>query len=306
MVIHQTTNKGTFGVSLIASTVIHLAVFILLAWSGALFPASTTVKETYYVDVVNLPVASPRAGNPTQKGNGMEAPSPPLPQKRIIPPTQLKHEVHSKQQQVQKTVEKHMTLPAPRKAEIRSRQQPAQKPVEKSKALHALQKPEDHSRQQPSKKSVKEPKTTDESDAFAEKMAKLEGKAESQQEEAVLERLRRKVAATGSGRSGMPGGSGNEAGSRYEDYIKSRLEDALKKTSSYSTKKPVVVVHLTIGINGQISRQKIERSTGDHTFELAVLRAIEIAGETLTPPPNHRVFDDGFIFKPRAIANLRH
>ena len=35
------------------------------------------IKETYYVDVVNLPVANPRAGSPTQKGNDAEAPPPP-------------------------------------------------------------------------------------------------------------------------------------------------------------------------------------------------------------------------------------
>jgi outer membrane biosynthesis protein TonB len=252
MVIRQTTFDSTFSVSLIVSAVIHLAVFLLLIWSGRLFPVSMPVQETYYVDVVNLPVASPRAGSPVQKGNDTEAPSPPVP-------------------------EKSMTLPTPRKTDVRTKQQTLQKPATKEQ-------------------------TTAESDAFAKKMAKLEGKAEAQQENAVLERLRRKVAATGTGRSGMPGGTGHEAGSRYEDYIKSRLEDALKKTSTYSTPNPVVVVRLTIGINGQISRQKIESSSGDHTFELAVMRAIEIVGETLNPPPNHKVFESGFIFKPRGIT----
>src|SRR6185369_12071260 len=62
MAIRQSTFDGTFGISLFASTVIHLAVFLLLIWSGRLFPVSMPVQETYYVDVVNLPVASPRAG----------------------------------------------------------------------------------------------------------------------------------------------------------------------------------------------------------------------------------------------------
>jgi len=231
----------------------------LLVWSGQLFPVSMPVQETYYVDVVNLPVASPRAGSPTQKGNDAEAPSPPAP-------------------------EKVMTLPSPQKAETRLRQLPAQKTAQKTAGKG---------------------KTTAESDAFAEKMGTLQGKAEAQQAEAAFESLRRKVSTSGSGRSGMPGASGSEAGSRYEDYIKSRLEDALKKTSSYSTKNPIVVVRLTIAINGQISRKKIERSSGDHAFELAVLRAIEIVGETLNPPPNHMVFESGFIFKPREIANSK-
>jgi len=255
MVLRQSANNGPFGASLIFSTVIHLAVFLLLIWSGRIFPISMPVQETYYVDVVNLPVASPRAGSPTQKGNDREAPSLPVP-------------------------EKSMALPAPQKAELRTTRQPPLKPAEKEKA-------------------------TAESDAFDKRMAKLESRAEAQQENATIERLRRKMAASGSGRSGMPGGTGHEAGSRYEDYIKSRLEDALKKTSSYSTSDPVVVVRLTIGINGRITRQKIERSN-DHTFELAVMRAIEIAAETLKPPPNHKVFESGFIFKPGEITKNKH
>jgi colicin import membrane protein len=256
MTTRQSAFDGTFAVSLIASTVIHLAVFLLLIWWGRIFPVSMPVQETYYVDVVNLPVASPRAGSPTQKGDDAEAPPP-----RPAP-------------------EKGMTLPAPPKPAVVTSKQAAQKPAEKGKP-------------------------TEESDAFAEKLAKLQGKAEAQQAEAALEGLRRKVAASGSGKSGMPGASGSEAGSRYEDYIKSRLEDALKKTSSYSTKNPVVVVRLSIAINGQISYKKIERSSGDHIFELAVLRAIEMVGESLHPPPNQRAFESGFIFKPREISNTK-
>ena len=170
-----------------------------------------------------------------------------------------------------------MTMPAPPKPAARPKQQTVQKAAEKGKSKA-------------------------EAEEFEKKFAKLQAKAEAQQEEAALEKLRHKVTASGSGKSGMPGGGGSEAGSRYEDYIKSRLEDALKKTSNYSTKNPVVDVHLTIGINGQISRQKIESSTGDRTFELAVQRAIEIVGDTIKPPPNHKVFEGYFKFMPREIA----
>lgn len=255
MTLRQSTFEGAFGISLIASTVVHLAFFLLLIWSGRLFPATPPAQETYYVDVVNLPVASPRAGSPTQQGDDLEAPPPPA-------------------------LEKDMALPAPRSPETRPKVPPPTKLAEKVKA-------------------------DTESDAFAEKMAKLQGKSDDQQQQAVLEQLRRKVAASGSGRTGMPGARGTEAGSRYEDYLKSRLEDALKITSSYSTKNPVVDVHLTIGTNGRITRQKIERSSGDHTFELAVQRAIEIAGEALKPPPNQKVFEGDFKFMPREIAKTK-
>lgn len=257
MANRKATSGGPFGVSLFVSTVIHLAVFLLLIWAGKIFPTTSSVQETYYVDVVNLPVASPRAGSPIQKGNDTEASTPPAPSK-------------------------DMTLPAPQKRPPRLTRQPVKKVMD-----------------------VKSKPSAAESNAVAEKIAKLRDKTEAQQQEATMERLRRKVATSGTGRSGMPGGTGSEAGSRYEDYLKSRLEDALKKTSMSSTPNPVVVVRLTINVEGKISRQKIERSSGDYLFERAVQNAIEKVSETLIPPPNHKVFESGFIFKPRSIANTK-
>lgn len=65
------------GVSFIVSTVIHLTVFLLLAWYGSHRPP-LRLEETYYVDVVNLPVAAPRSGSPAQTGNDAnQAPAPP-------------------------------------------------------------------------------------------------------------------------------------------------------------------------------------------------------------------------------------
>ena len=252
MMRRKDTFDGAFGASLFTSTAIHLAVFLLLIWWGKVFPVTTHVQETYYVDVVNLPVASPRSGSPTQQGNGAEAPAPAVPEKTTALPTPKKPEPHVKKQATPKS-------------------------------------------------SVKEQAA--ESDSVAKKIAKLRSKTEAQQQEATMERLRRKVASSGTGRSGMPGAGGNEAGSRYEDYLKSRLEDALAKTSNYSTSKPVVVVRLTIGANGQITRKKTENSSGDHAFEIAVQRAIDIVSESLAPPPGHTTFEGGFIFKPQGITN---
>ncbi len=250
MTTRQSSVESGIGLCITASTVVHVAVFLLLLWWGVLFPPKMNIQETYYVDVVNLPVASPRSGSPVQKGDDIEAPAPPAPESRMTVPT----------------------TPRP--------ESKAQKTADKSKA-----------------------KVDAEADALAKKMAKLEEKAESKQEEAAMERLRRKVSASGSGRSGMPTAVGTEAGSKYEDYIKSRLEDALKKTSYYNTKKPVVVVRLVIATDGRITRKKIESSSGDRAFELSVLRAIDIAGEKLTPPPNRKTFESGFIFKPQGISN---
>ncbi|MGD0585107.1 MAG: energy transducer TonB [Oryzomonas sp.] len=242
------------GVSFIISTVIHLAVFLLLLWWGRLFPPTMAVQETYYVDVVNLPVANPRAGSPTQKGNDAEAPPPPP------------------------APEPPLSMPPPLQPNAKGRTATTGKAEKKGK------------------------KDTSSDAAFAERMAKLENKAASREEEATLEQLRKKLKATGSGRAGMPAGGGSEVGSDYTAYVQSRLKDAFYQTITYTSKNPEVAVRLYIDTDGKVIRKKIEKTTGDPTFELAVLRAIEKAGDKLVPPPNHKVFEGAFIFKPQGIS----
>jgi len=250
----QDRHDAGFGVSLTISTVIHLAVFLLLLWWGQLFPPTMDVQETYYVDVVNLPVANPRSGSPTQKGDNAEAPPPPP------------------------TPEPPLSMPSPPQPGLKGRAETVKKT---------------------GKAEQNEASSTE---AFAERMAKLENKAASQHEEATMEQLRKKLKATGSGRAGMPAGSGSGAGSDYTAYVFSRLKDAFYQTISYTSKNPEVDVHLYIDSDGKVIRQKIEKSSGDHTFELAVLRAIDKAGDKLVPPPNHKVFEGAFIFKPQGIS----
>ncbi|MFZ2950494.1 MAG: TonB family protein [Desulfuromonadaceae bacterium] len=145
--------------------------------------------------------------------------------------------------------------------------------------------------------------TAETESAFAERMARLERSSEARREEAVLEKLRSKVKTGGSSKTGASGADGTEAGSRYGDFIKSRLEDALKVTSYSTTKNPEVAVRLTISAEGRLVRMKIERSSGDAAFELAVRRAIDLASEKFTAPPNRAVFENGFLFKPKGISS---
>lgn len=248
------------GASFVISTVIHLAVFLLLLWWGELFPPTMAVQETYYVDVVNLPVANPRVGSPTQKGDSAEAPPPP------------------------QAPEPPLSMPPPPRLNPKGRTATTATTGKAEKA----------------EKSDNRDATSD--TAFAEKMAKLESRAASQQEEATLERLRKKLKATGSGRAGMPTGGGSEAGSDYTAYVQSRLKDAFYQTINYTSKNPEVLIHLYIDTDGKVTRQKIEKTSGDGTFELAVQRAIEKAGDKLVPPPNHKVFEGMFRFTPKSIT----
>jgi colicin import membrane protein len=260
MIARQDAHDAGMGVSFIISTVIHLAVFLLLLWWGRLFPPTMAVKETYYVDVVNLPVANPRAGSPTRKGNDAEAP-PPLP-----------------------APEPPLSMPPPPQPNATGRTATTGK-AEKTEKTEKTEK-----------------RDTSSDAAFVERMAKLENKAASQQEEATLEQLRKKLKATGSGRAGMPAGGGSESGSDYTAYVQSRLKDAFYQTITFTSKNPEVAVRLYIDADGKVIRKKIEKTTGDPTFELAVLRAVEKAGDKLVPPPNHKVFEGAFIFKPQGIS----
>jgi colicin import membrane protein len=258
MIVRTSTVDTGMGVSFIVSTVIHLTVFLLLTWYGSHSPP-LKLEETYYVDIVNLPVASPRSGSPVQTGSDAhQAPAPPP---VITPP---------------------MALPTP------------SKPGTKSKTVTKAASP--------NKSRESSPESASE---FAERMARLERAAEARQEEAAMARLREKVKSQGSGRAGMPGGTGNETGSDYLAYVQSRLRDAFIKTIQHSSQNPEMSVRIFIDTDGKLSRKKAERSSGDRAFEISVFRAIDAASEKFTPPPGHKVFEGVFVFKREGISQNR-
>lgn len=245
MIARTTVDDTGFRYGIAASTVIHVAVFLFIFWWSAHTPRITP-RETYYVDVVNLPVPHPQQGSPTQQGQDRPAES--LPQ------------------------EKPQTLPAA----------PTSKPNTAAKRT--------------------DQQDSVDSQAFAKRMQQLGQKADARREDEVLARLREKVKSAGSGQAGMPTTSGTQSGSEYGAYLKSRLEDALERTSSYSSKNPEVVIRLTIDADGKLLRRRTERSSGDRTFEISVLRAIELASDKLPPPPSRTIYEGLFVFKPKGIA----
>ncbi len=243
------------GVSFIASAVIHLTVFLLVAWSAGRMTA-VKIQETYYVDVVNLPVASPQSGSPSR--NVADTPLPPPP----APPTQPA-----------------MTVPQTGKNTVK----PAQT--------------------KPGKTTVAtKDNTAESSEEFDKRMAKLKQVGEAKQAEADLARRFEKLKNQGSGRPGMPGAAGKEAGSDYLAYLQSRLKDAFRETISFTSKNPEVTVRLFIDSDGKLSRKKTERSSGDRAFEISVLRAIDTASEKFPPPPGRKLFEGVFVFKREGIS----
>jgi colicin import membrane protein len=84
MVARQTSADAGLSVSFIFSAVIHVAVFLFMVWLGTFVPKQK-LQETYYVDMVNLPVDTPQPGSPTQKENDSEQVPAPLENKMILP-----------------------------------------------------------------------------------------------------------------------------------------------------------------------------------------------------------------------------
>lgn len=79
------------GVSIALSVAFHAAAFAFLVWWQQLLPVLGPVQTTYYVDVVNLPVASPQSGSPTQSGHeATPAPQTPTPPVMSSPPAAAK------------------------------------------------------------------------------------------------------------------------------------------------------------------------------------------------------------------------
>jgi colicin import membrane protein len=228
------------GITTALSVTLHVAVCAFFIWWQQLLPDLGPVQTTYYVDVVNLPVADPRAGSPVETGDE-EQPAPPA--------------------------SAPAAMAAPR----------AVSPTPSGK------------------------KTTPAAEsAFQERLASLEGKVDTQRQAAAFEALRKRIAARG--KVGMPRSTGSEAGSDYTAYLHSRLKDAFRETISYQSKNPFVMVRLTIGADGRIIRSRIEKSSGDKTFELSVNRAITLAEQTIVPPPSRTVYEGAFVFKPQGVS----
>ncbi|CAH2030139.1 energy transducer TonB [Trichlorobacter ammonificans] len=233
-----------FAVSMTLSLLLHAVLFTALIWWQQVTADPGPVQTTYYVDVVNLPVADPRAGSPLQSASSEEVAPPPPEPAAIATPTP--------------------TPPAPRV------------PAQRQAAARA------------------------DVGTFDQRLAKLQSIADSRRQAQRLEELRAKVAA--GGRSGMPKGTGTEAGSDYTAYLHSRLKDAFRETISYQSTAPFVAVRLTIDGTGKLLRSRFEKSSNDKMFELSVRRAISLAEPSFGPPPGRSQYEGVFVFRPEGVV----
>lgn len=237
---------GGLWVTVCFSALIHLAVFFFI--QNFQFYSNISSGPTYYVDILDLPVANPQAGtsHKGESGPPLSAASPPPKQEMALP-----------------------AKPSPRQAKA---------------------KPE---KSADSKETARE---------FEDRIRRIEQEASARHEATALEAVRKRVA--GSRTVGIPGGTGNEAGSDYPSYIRSRLEDAFRMEDTF---KPdpgkVVVVKIVIDRNGRIILPlRYEKRSNDQMFNDAVSRAIARAEKEFKRPPGGGQIECGFVFKPQGVG----
>ncbi|QWV96863.1 TonB C-terminal domain-containing protein [Geomonas nitrogeniifigens] len=185
---------------------------------------------------------------------------------------------------------------APAPAEAKAPAAPAPAPAAPKPAMALPTKPAAKTPPVKSQAKTEQQQKEAEDRAFNERMAKLQQKAEERRQAAAIDALRKK----GSARTGMPGATGNQAGSDYSSYLQSRLRDALKQVIATQTKAPQVIATITVAPDGSID-YRVEKGSGDPFFDEAVQRAVALAGKTLVPPPNRSQYKRVFRFMPEGV-----
>ena len=154
--------------------------------------------------------------------------------------------------------------------------------------------------QKPAAAPTRKTEAAESAEEFDKRMADLEKKAAAKRIDDAVNALRNNGAPKGP--VGMPGATGTEAGSDYASFIRSRLEDAFRATIAFQSRKPEVLVKLTISRHGRVVRQQIVKSTRDRIFEDSVARAIVNAEQHLRPPPSGSQFEIIVKFSPQGIG----
>lgn len=257
----QKRDQGLSGM-LIASLVVHLVVFFGFSYI-AVTGTMKIAEQVCYVDVVNLPVASPRSGDPS---SAIKV-APPQAAPAVSPP---------------RAAASALTPSAPKAASMSLKKQAAQKSVSSPAATTG---------------------SGETADDFQRRLSGIRRSVESGEHDEAVAALKAQVQkGKGSSRAGMPGATGNEAGSDYQSYLQSRLRDAFALTIASQSKNPAVEVQLVIDRYGALTGIRVARSTGDKLFEDSVNRAITKAKRNLRPPPSGSEFGCSVLFTPQGVA----
>lgn len=243
------TNKKTsrtrsrtpgIGRMLLLSFILHVVVFLLFA--GFVVPRiKEDTKPVYYVDLINPPVANPRAGRPDT----------PVAKKKI--PAKKKKKA---------AIKKPPVIPPPVKKTV---------PVVK-KVVEAV--PIAQPRVTTPKK-VAPTFTPVETVPDSNPMDAIEQMRRKQRIAELKEKLSRLATEPSTAPVGVVGGSGDQVGVDFDGWIKSFLSQAWALPAHYRQRGLVATMSLRFNRQGQLVYSEMTRTSGDNFFDASVKRAVQ-------------------------------
>lgn len=240
-----------FGRLILVSLLLHLAV-AAVSFLDILPESQVPRKQTYYVDLVNMPVKSPQAGRPdasTEEKKAPEAPpKKPAVQKSEPPP--------------EKVVKRKEPAPQePPKAETVKKEPAKKKPPQQTEATKPEPEPDRYDQVRSAVDEMRRKRQRQEEiDALKEKIATL---SDTRQGASTRSEL------------GMPDGAGTQKGASYEDY----LHEFLKQNWSLSRYQVSSLdleakVELTYNADGSLRDYRFVEKSGDTAFDTSLKTAI--------------------------------
>jgi outer membrane biosynthesis protein TonB len=253
--------------SLFASLGAHL--LLLAFFAGVLFPGfRTPAPPTYTVDLVNPPVAHPRAGRPEAQPH--KAPGKPK--------------------------AKPKPKPEPKPPEMHHREAPAPKVVLPSKPKPA-----------PKPKPKPAPPAKAENQNYQSVVKQIEEMQKEQERQRKIEELKRQLAQLGKDEArpapvanapvGMPTGQGDQAGVSYRAWIQKFVKDSWTLSRyQVSSLDLSAKVMLKFNAQGYLFDYNFIDSSGDKRFDDSVKKAFLPLAKTPLPTPPAKELDLEVIF----------
>lgn len=249
------TNKKTsrtqnrtpgIGRMLLLSFTLHVVVFLI--FGGFVVPRiKENNKPVYYVDLINPPVANPRAGRPDAPAVKKK-----IPAKKKAKPAIKKPPV--KKPPVKKTVPVKKVPPVVKKVVETV-------PVEQARVTPPK-------KVEPTLTPIVAPVVSDPMDAI-EQMRRKQRIAD------LKEKLSRLATEPSTAPVGVVGGSGDQAGVDFDGWIKSFLSQAWALPAHYRQRGLVATMLLRFNRQGQLIYTEMLRSSGDGFFDASVKRAVQ-------------------------------
>ncbi|MFO7983206.1 MAG: TonB C-terminal domain-containing protein [Desulfuromonadales bacterium] len=257
-----------FGRLLLVSLGLHLVV-VAFSFFDILPHSQPPQQQTYYVDLVNMPVKSPQAGRPDAAPEEKKAPEPePAPEKPAV----------QKSEPASETV-------------VRKKEPVKKEPAKKEPAEPDKPEPEPAVAEKP------EPKPEPKPDRYKETRSAIEKMKQKREREAEIEAMKKEIASLSDTRRsdsvrgdvGMPEGTGTEAGPSYEAY----LHDYLKENWSLSQYQASSLdleakIELTYDAEGNLLDYRFKKESADSAFNDSLKKAIHKANPLDFKPPEER------------------